>query len=348
MKHLNENELREALDLHAAWHTDPGSGRRLELTHVDLKGANLQSAKIYRAILENVDFREANLQGASFHGSEIRSSNFSGSVLDRTDFESTTIEDANFESCMARGIVLANARVSRTSFDRACLENGNLAKSTFRSSSMRATALGTAHLVRWSWQAGSLNGANLSSSDLTGARFRDADLRNVDLTDTVLARTGFSQVHLAGAHGLPLIVDGLGAENLDFSADAHGRAPGNLQTFRAQLGGGLEDSMPWGSATMPKLHQAFHVSDERGRHFSIERRSDQRELIRVEQYERQGEVLAVGYQLMDERLYYPNIPERMIFELVVAGLNGHEYRGKVEEIEYTNLANEYRTYQPYV
>ena len=74
---MEENQLKNVLELHRKWIDDEPDGKRADLRGADLRGADLRGAD-----LRGADLREANLRGADLRGADLREANLRGADLD--------------------------------------------------------------------------------------------------------------------------------------------------------------------------------------------------------------------------------------------------------------------------
>jgi len=73
--------LREALDAHNTWCSDPKRGKRLNLSGAYLSGAYLSGANLSDANLSDANLSDANLSDANLSGAYFSGANLSGAYL---------------------------------------------------------------------------------------------------------------------------------------------------------------------------------------------------------------------------------------------------------------------------
>jgi uncharacterized protein YjbI with pentapeptide repeats len=83
---MNEQELKNVLELHRKWVIGEDGGTRANLYGANLYGANLRGANLYGADLRGAnlygaDLRGANLYGADLYGADLRGANLGGANL---------------------------------------------------------------------------------------------------------------------------------------------------------------------------------------------------------------------------------------------------------------------------
>ena len=84
---MNEQELKQKLELHTKWLNGEEDGVRLDLQYADLRYADLRYANLRHADLRYADLRHANLHGADLHGAilkgaDLRHANLQGADID--------------------------------------------------------------------------------------------------------------------------------------------------------------------------------------------------------------------------------------------------------------------------
>ncbi len=78
---MTAEELKQVLDLHAAWLGNSEKGSRAYLSEANLRGANLRGANLSEAYLRGANLSEAYLGGANLRGANLRGANLSEAYL---------------------------------------------------------------------------------------------------------------------------------------------------------------------------------------------------------------------------------------------------------------------------
>ena len=68
---MEENQLKNVLELHRKWINDEPDGKRADLRGANLWGADLREADLWRANLREADLRGANLRDANLRGANL-------------------------------------------------------------------------------------------------------------------------------------------------------------------------------------------------------------------------------------------------------------------------------------
>ncbi len=136
--------------------------KRLDLSHVNLQGANLIGANLQGARLS-----DANLQGARLIGANLQGANLFGANL----------QGANLSGAKLQGANLSRAELQGANLSRAKLQGANLGGAQLQGADLRHAELQGANL---SWAE--LQGANLYGAKLQGADLRNAKLQGANLS----------------------------------------------------------------------------------------------------------------------------------------------------------------------
>lgn len=127
-------------------------------------GGNL----LLSADLSHLNLREADLREAGLRKAELMEANLSLARLDEADLREATLIDANLSMAQLRGADLREAEISGANLSKAYLDGANLGQAN----------LAMANLIKAELNRASLKGANLSGADLSGA-----NLSNISWTD---------------------------------------------------------------------------------------------------------------------------------------------------------------------
>ncbi|MDR5638155.1 MULTISPECIES: pentapeptide repeat-containing protein [unclassified Thermosynechococcus] len=128
----------------------------VQLSHVDLAGADLQGINWSGADLIKANLANANLRGANLIGADLSGAN---------------LTDANLQEAMLSGAILVGAYLSRANLQQAVLSGAILKGAVLHDSNLKDT---------------NVVGADLSEADLTGAIARRQDLEEAKLSGTIL------------------------------------------------------------------------------------------------------------------------------------------------------------------
>jgi hypothetical protein len=99
---MNQQELKNILDLHRKWVMGEEDGSRANLDGADLRGANLRAAdlrdaNLHRADLHRADLRGANLRDADLRGANLRAADLRDANLHRANLHRADLDGANLD-----------------------------------------------------------------------------------------------------------------------------------------------------------------------------------------------------------------------------------------------------------
>lgn len=154
--------------------------RGVDLSKMDLSKADLSLANFFEANLCETDLREANLTGvdcigadlsrADLKGAKLTKANLGGAKLFGTDFSGADLTMANLLGAILIGAKLSGADLFKADLGLSALLDADL----------------TGANLSWTDLTGSLlDGADLDEAQVSGTRFGDTDLREVQGLDTV-------------------------------------------------------------------------------------------------------------------------------------------------------------------
>ena len=111
---MTPEQLKEVLDLHAAWLGKKPEGKRADLSGANLRSANLRSANLSGADLSGANLRSAdlcgaNLSGADLSGANLRSANLYGANLYGANLRDADLRGANLRDANLYGANLWSA-----------------------------------------------------------------------------------------------------------------------------------------------------------------------------------------------------------------------------------------------
>jgi uncharacterized protein YjbI with pentapeptide repeats len=154
-------------------------GMRLDLTRLNLIGADLVGQ----------DLREVNLAGLTMIGADLTEANLTGNDLSGTHLVGANLSRAR----------LANANLANADLTGAHLAGTDLAEVDLTKASLTGVDLTGVDLTRVKLAGLSLVGANLSHANLAGKDMSGANLVGANLTGANLAHADLTRANLIGA-----------------------------------------------------------------------------------------------------------------------------------------------------
>ena len=186
-------------------------GWPLDLSGAVLDGANLSKATIDGAELSGATFHNVRAPGASFRGARLAGQNgqsgadFSGSQtnLEGADFVAADLSGAHFASADISGAVFSNALAVSTDFNGVRAENASFTAAHIYGDSeafdnatdLQGVDFSGAVLAGDVTESG---GFNLTSTNLTSAKFDNAQCIGCNFTGSTLNQASFSGAYLVG------------------------------------------------------------------------------------------------------------------------------------------------------
>jgi len=158
---------------------DP-ENQRLDLSKVNIAGAELMKAQLQGANLSEANLQEANLIDANLQGANLGGTNLKGAWLHEANLQKAYLNEAN----------LQEAELSSTYLKAASLNKANLQRADLRVAKLQGANLSEADL----------RGANLSSTDLQGAYLNKANLQGTDVSTARVQGASFYKANLQGAN----------------------------------------------------------------------------------------------------------------------------------------------------
>ena len=104
---MTREQLKEVLDLHAAWLGKKPEGKRADLSGANLRSADLRSANLSGADLSGADLRSADLRSANLSGADLSGANLRSADLRSANLRSADLSSANLQSANLSGVNLA-------------------------------------------------------------------------------------------------------------------------------------------------------------------------------------------------------------------------------------------------
>ena len=170
-KKITKNEFDRIIEEHRKWLENNETGKRADLSDLDLSETDLSGMDLSYADLEGTNLMKANLAGADLSNAYLRSAALHGADLsrarlDNTDFSGADLTAATFDSC--KGI--------KTKFFGACMWD-----CSFRKADLREAAFYFAEICDSDFTGAGLEEAVFSGADFDNAVFVETDLKNADL-----------------------------------------------------------------------------------------------------------------------------------------------------------------------
>ena len=225
-------KLKEGVQAWNAWRAQ-NPDIRLDLSEVDLRGAELGRVNLFGANLYQTDLRGTKLNGADLRGAYLREADLDGANLCRADLRWTDLEKANLNKADLGGAELgeaylheahlfeadfseanlSGADLGRAYLDEAKLIGANLEETNLEEAFLGGTNLSGANLAEaklfgTSFIGANLEGVNLGGMNLVGVYFGEANLREVNFEGADLEGANFDRANLGGANLREADLDG--------------------------------------------------------------------------------------------------------------------------------------------
>jgi|SRR6185312_4814927 len=107
---VDQQELKNILDLHRKWVCGEDGGSRAYLSRANLSGANLSGANLSGANLSGAYLSRANLSGANLRGANLRGANLRGANLSRANLSDADLRDADLSGANLRDANLSEIK----------------------------------------------------------------------------------------------------------------------------------------------------------------------------------------------------------------------------------------------
>jgi uncharacterized protein YjbI with pentapeptide repeats len=164
---------------------------RADLSHTNLRKADLQGISLFEASLRGANLTRANLSGANLSGARLTG----GAKLTDAKMTGTNLTGAVMTGADMKGVKLAGGHLGRADLRSANLTRADLSEADLRSANLTRANLSGADL-----NGADLHGADLSGADLTDAKLTDAGLTRADLTDAKLTRADLRGADMTGVN----------------------------------------------------------------------------------------------------------------------------------------------------
>lgn len=217
-RRVSQGELDGAIARHALWFEDSARGGRAVFSNCDLSGLDLGSAHDTLVNLRGSDFTGSDLTGItgdnlSFLRASLHGARLAWSYLKRPSFSYASLRDAKCDNAVwgwdARsasspahatddeGAVFLHADAGRANFTRATIR-GYFVETTFVSATLVAADLSYSRFCGPEFSA-----TSFFRADLTEARFRSAELRNIHFRRAICDGIDFTDVAIGPRVRLP-------------------------------------------------------------------------------------------------------------------------------------------------
>ena len=140
-----------------------------DLTGAVLTEANLNSADLHNAILNNIDLKEAVLDWANLEGASLRYA-----MLKEASFNGTKLEGADMTGANLKEVSLSGLNLQNTILKNADLKEADLSMTDFRNSDLSYANMGEADLRKADLRDANIKGTNISEAKLSGVNFEGA------------------------------------------------------------------------------------------------------------------------------------------------------------------------------
>jgi uncharacterized protein YjbI with pentapeptide repeats len=191
------------------WRIENPNQARLDLSEVNLSGANLSGADLSQADLtganlSGVDLSQAKLYAASLIGANLSHARLAGAILNGAILLEADLSGANLCSANLRSVAsltnnhrhefsqeqyeLIVKAIHRYGSARTNLINANLQNTNWHSAELQGVIFNKANLRESILYGVNLFRADLSGADLSGANLRKAILHYINLRNTIISR----------------------------------------------------------------------------------------------------------------------------------------------------------------
>ncbi|MGW7750477.1 pentapeptide repeat-containing protein [Streptomyces violaceusniger] len=150
---------------------------RINLSHADLRGAQMANAR---------------LSGADLSGAQLQRANLDGAQLEKADLSDAHLQEARLDNAQLREASLNGARLSGAQLFVAQLQGAELDNAQMRGSYLSGARLDGASLLHARLEGADLHDTQLTRAYLDGAQLNGADLGNANLDGASLSDTNLS------------------------------------------------------------------------------------------------------------------------------------------------------------
>lgn len=160
----------------------------LDLSHVELKNAQLQGALLRRANLRGTHLTgacliSARLECADLTETQLRDADLTGAQLQKAEISAAQLSGADLDRVAASGATLTGALMCGTSLVGARLQHANMVGADLQGADLTGANLQHANLMKANLQGAYLRRAHLHGTRLTGASHLSVELVSPALWD---------------------------------------------------------------------------------------------------------------------------------------------------------------------
>ncbi|MBD2541870.1 pentapeptide repeat-containing protein [Coleofasciculus sp. FACHB-SPT36] len=179
---------------------DP-DGQRLDLRNSNIRGANLITFKLQKALLDGANLQEANLTDAHLEEAKLSKANLQKAELFKAKMHRANLIDAHLEEAKLDLADLQEADIWNAQLQGTLFRSANLTKAKLPGANLQGARLIGTNLQGASFYDANLQESYLREADLRMARLDGANLQGADLSKANLEETtDFIGVNLEGAN----------------------------------------------------------------------------------------------------------------------------------------------------
>lgn len=175
---------------------------------VDLRGAYLHAATLFRTVLDEDDEAQLLLQGGNLEGAYLDGADLTSARLPGANLNRASLSRAKFGHTSMPAVRMRGASMKDTYLKGADLSSADLTNAYLRGADLTGADVHRANLTGADLSGAKVRGADLRGADLRGADLRGADLHDADLTDADLRGADFHDADLRVAKWWRAILDG--------------------------------------------------------------------------------------------------------------------------------------------
>jgi uncharacterized protein YjbI with pentapeptide repeats len=177
----------------------------LEHPHSGKFFRNMLRQRYYAPRALGVDFHEVELNGARLNEANLFRANLTSAMLDRAHLTGANLSEARLDKAHLTDAILAGADLTKASLNFAHLGGANLREANLRKASLDKADLTQADLTganlqRANADSATIFNATLAYADLTNASLYDVTLSEADLSHARLIRTSLKRARLIGCN----------------------------------------------------------------------------------------------------------------------------------------------------
>jgi uncharacterized protein YjbI with pentapeptide repeats len=194
------NDIQAALTVIGRRNTekDP-ENQRLDLSKVNIAGAELMKAQLQGAFLYEANLQKANLIDANLQGVNLNGTNLQGVNLKGANLQGAFLNQANLQRAELWGAELQKAKLQRAKLERAVLNGAELQGATLDGANLEYAYLWYVNLQQAQLKNTNLEGAFLNGAELQGATLDGANLKGAFLNRANLEGVLLDVAYLKGA-----------------------------------------------------------------------------------------------------------------------------------------------------